>query len=151
MAQSNNVKNLRPVPAQPAEGEHVVSPLQDEAPTTAPAAETAAATKPKRSRRPFIFAGIGLIALAAGGWYGSDYYFNGRFIVSTDDAYVGGDIATISPKLAGYVASMDDIYADQVSRPWPEIVEDVRAAAARTIESDGEIRLTNAVGVFVCR
>ena len=50
-----------------------------------------------------IFAGIGLIALLAGGYYGYDWFTTGRFMVSTDDAYVGGDIATISPKVPGYV------------------------------------------------
>ncbi len=123
MAQSNNVKNIRAVASQQVEAENVVSPAQDEAPISAPANDTATAAMParKRSRRPFIFAGIGLIALAAGAWYGSDYFFNGRFIVSTDDAYVGGDIATISPKLGGYVATVN-VVANQAVKKGDALV-----------------------------
>ena len=43
------------------------------------------------------------LALAGAGWYGYDWWTVGRFMVSTDNAYVGGDIATISPKVSGYI------------------------------------------------
>lgn len=35
--------------------------------------------------------------------YGVDWFISGRFLHSTDDAYVGGDISAISTKVAGYV------------------------------------------------
>src|SRR4051812_34779887 len=90
MAQSSNQRVLREVP--PVADDNVAIPVQDEAPLSpeAPAndaspreAAQAAAPAKKRSRRPLIFAGVGLIALAAGAWYGSQYFFTGRFMVST--------------------------------------------------------------------
>jgi membrane fusion protein (multidrug efflux system) len=50
---------------------------------------------------------VALAALSGGGWFGYNYYTTGRFMVSTDDAYIGGDIATISPKVSGYVVSVN--------------------------------------------
>ena len=35
--------------------------------------------------------------------YGYHYLTVGRFIESTDDAYVGGDITVIAPKVAGFI------------------------------------------------
>ncbi|MAS07926.1 MAG: hemolysin D [Ahrensia sp.] len=65
---------------------------------------TPAADEPKRpGRRRMLLAGIALLALAGAGWYGYDWWTVGRFMVSTDNAYVGGDIATISPKVSGYI------------------------------------------------
>ncbi|MDB5401382.1 MAG: hemolysin, partial [Rhodopila sp.] len=39
-------------------------------------------------------------------WYGYDYWTVGRFIESTDDAYVGGDISVIAPKVSGFIAEV---------------------------------------------
>jgi len=44
--------------------------------------------------------GLGAIAVAA---YGYHWVTVGRFIESTDDAYVGGDITVIAPKVAGFI------------------------------------------------
>src|SRR5437899_2483512 len=51
----------------------------------------------KGSNRRFILPVIAIAVLAAGGWYGYNWFTVGRFMVSTDDAYIGGDITTISP------------------------------------------------------
>jgi membrane fusion protein (multidrug efflux system) len=74
----------------------------------APGSEQSAASSPAR-RRPVKRMALILVAgtvLAAGGWFGLDWWRNGRFIVSTDDAYVGADMATISAKLAANVATV---------------------------------------------
>ena len=43
-------------------------------------------------------------ALALGAaWYGYEWWTIGRFIESTDDAYVGGEITVIAPKVAGFI------------------------------------------------
>ncbi|TGQ74357.1 MAG: HlyD family secretion protein [Mesorhizobium sp.] len=75
------------IPMQP-----VVAPP----PTEAPA-------KKKRSVRSFLLPIIGLALLSGGAWYGYDYWTTGRFMISTDDAYVQADMAFISPKISGYV------------------------------------------------
>jgi len=55
-----------------------------------------------------------LAALLAGGaWYGYGWWTEGRFMVSTEDAYIEGDIAIISPKVSGYVAKVN-VTSDQI-------------------------------------
>jgi membrane fusion protein, multidrug efflux system len=39
-------------------------------------------------------------------WYGYDYWTVGRFIQSTDDAYVGGDVTVMAPKVSGFIAEV---------------------------------------------
>jgi membrane fusion protein, multidrug efflux system len=48
---------------------------------------------------------VGLVlALVAGGYYGHYWWTAGRYLVSTDDAYVGVKSATLSPKVSGYIS-----------------------------------------------
>jgi membrane fusion protein (multidrug efflux system) len=70
--------------------------------------EAAAATPPsrKRSVRKLVVLGGLVAALAAGAWYGQYWWFTGRFLVSTDDAYVGVHAATLAAKVPGYVANV---------------------------------------------
>ena len=131
MAQSNTTQKVRQFP-QPTQEENGAIPLRDEAPATAPevpaapvpandAGPKAAAPAKKRSRRPLVFAGIGVIALLAGGYYGYEWFTTGRYMVSTDDAYVGGDIATISSKLSGYVATVN-VVANQTVKQGDALI-----------------------------
>jgi membrane fusion protein (multidrug efflux system) len=50
-----------------------------------------------------VTAGAAVAVLAGGAWYGWDYWTVGRFLVSTDDAYVKADNTTIAPKVSGYL------------------------------------------------
>ncbi len=69
-----------------------------------PTPETVAQTPKRRSPvLPVILAAL----LAGGGWYGYQWWTEGRFMVSTEDAYIEGDIAIISPKVSGYVSKVD--------------------------------------------
>src|SRR5882724_11923419 len=125
MAQSRNMK-IRAVPATPADDEPIAIPAEGEAPAApgeAPFAANDAAAKPakKRSRRPLIIGGVAVAALLAAGWFGYNYLTVGQYMVSTDDAYVGGDIATISPKLSGYVAKVD-VVANQAVKAGDPLV-----------------------------
>lgn len=77
------------------------------------------ATKPKR-RSPVL--PVILAALLAGGaWYGYGWWTDGRFMVSTEDAYIEGDIAIISPKVSGYVAKVN-VASNQVVRAGDPLV-----------------------------
>jgi membrane fusion protein (multidrug efflux system) len=60
------------------------------------------ATTRRRLRRAAL-AGVALAALAGAGWLGTGWWTTGRFIESTDDAYVGGNITPIAPHVAGFV------------------------------------------------
>jgi membrane fusion protein (multidrug efflux system) len=53
--------------------------------------------------RRILMAGTAVAVLAASSWYGWDYITVGRFLVSTDDAYVKADTTTIAPKVSGYL------------------------------------------------
>jgi membrane fusion protein, multidrug efflux system len=44
--------------------------------------------------------------LAAAGLYGSYYWSTGRFLVSTDDAYIQAHSVMISPKVSGYISEV---------------------------------------------
>ncbi|MER8901914.1 HlyD family secretion protein [Mesorhizobium sp. M0772] len=70
-----------------------------------PAAEVLAEVpaKKKRSARSLMLPIIGLALLSAGAWYGYNYWTDGRFLISTDDAYVQADMSFVSPKISGYV------------------------------------------------
>jgi membrane fusion protein, multidrug efflux system len=53
--------------------------------------------------RRLILAGAALAAFAGGTWYVRDWWISGRFVESTDDAYVGGNVTAIAPHVAGFV------------------------------------------------
>jgi membrane fusion protein (multidrug efflux system) len=63
---------------------------------------------PRRGRRRLtLIAAAGVIALGAAGWFGYHYVTTGRYLISTDDAYVRADTTTLAAKVAGYVSSID--------------------------------------------
>jgi membrane fusion protein (multidrug efflux system) len=62
---------------------------------------------PKRlSPKRLALVGAALAILAGAGWYGHDWWTIGRFIESTDDAYVGGNITAIAPHVGGFIAEV---------------------------------------------
>ncbi|RWM10362.1 HlyD family secretion protein [Mesorhizobium sp.] len=69
----------------------------------APVAPAEAPAKKRRSFRSMLLPIIGLGLLGAGSWYGYNYWADGRFMISTDDAYVQADMSFVSPKISGYV------------------------------------------------
>ena len=66
------------------------------------AAQPAKSATQGRLRRA-LFAGTAVALVAATAWYGWDYWTVGRFLVSTDNAYVKADNTTIAPKVSGYI------------------------------------------------
>ena len=61
---------------------------------------------PKKKRRGFLLPLIALLALGGGGYEGYRWFVEGRFLVSTDDAYVKADMSTIAAKVPGYVTAV---------------------------------------------
>jgi membrane fusion protein, multidrug efflux system len=47
-----------------------------------------------------------LAGTAAGAYYGHNYWTSGRYLESTDDAYVKADSTIISPRISGYIAQV---------------------------------------------
>ncbi|MBE7200819.1 MAG: HlyD family secretion protein [Parafilimonas terrae] len=68
--------------------------------------EGLAAPSRRLSRKRAVIGGITLLALCGGGLYGRYWWETGRFIESTDDAYVGGDVTVIAPRVPGIVAEV---------------------------------------------
>jgi membrane fusion protein, multidrug efflux system len=65
-----------------------------------------AKTKPKRDRKRWALSGGALLLAATAVGYGYRWWTVGRFIKSTDDAYVGGDVTVIAPKVAGFISQV---------------------------------------------
>ncbi|UVC07868.1 HlyD family secretion protein [Rhizobium sp. TH2] len=91
------------------------TPIRMEAPAAAPVAAQQAAPKKKSSLgRRLVLSALVLAAIGAGSWYGHAWWINGRFMISTDDAYIAGDITNIAPKVMGYVAKVNVVANQQV-------------------------------------
>jgi len=71
-------------------------------------ADDQAVTTPRHkiSGRRLAIATGAVLLLVALLWFGVTWLTTGRFIESTDDAYVGGDTAAIAPKISGLIASV---------------------------------------------
>src|SRR5712664_2942748 len=88
----------RPVPVGDSVGDLVPDPQRN--------LSTDAADAPaikKFNFRKLLMAGATVAVLAGAVWYGWDYWTIGRFLVSTDDAYVKADNTTVAPKVSGYL------------------------------------------------
>ncbi|HEU0151671.1 MAG TPA: HlyD family secretion protein [Bradyrhizobium sp.] len=102
------------------------------------------------SRRAVKRAAIGIllaVGVAAAADYGHDYFTTGRYLQSTDDAYVKADSTLISPKVSGYIAEVlvgdnEAVKAGQVlaridDRDFKAALEQARADVAA---SDAAVR-----------
>jgi membrane fusion protein (multidrug efflux system) len=63
-------------------------------------------TRKTLPRRHLAIAGGGLALLIAALWFGINWFTTARFIERTDDAYVGGDITSIAPKISGIISQI---------------------------------------------
>jgi membrane fusion protein (multidrug efflux system) len=88
------------VPAPALNGaNHAPRPVLDDVPPVA---------KPSRppQRKRLVLGAVVVVALLAGIGVGRYWWTTGRFIESTDDSYVGGDVTVIAPKVAGFVQQL---------------------------------------------
>ncbi|MES1150205.1 MAG: biotin/lipoyl-binding protein, partial [Bradyrhizobium guangdongense] len=128
---------------------------EDLLPVTAPAPVRVK----KLNLRKLLLVGVAAAALAGASWYGWDYWTVGRYLVSTDDAYVKADNTTIAPKVSGYlnqvlVADNEHVTAGQVlakvdDRDFRVALDqaraDVEAANATIASKDAQIDVQQAV------
>jgi membrane fusion protein, multidrug efflux system len=89
--------------------------------TASAVGEAGLAAAPTSKKRNPVLPIMFVALLGAGGWYGYHWWTDGRFMISTDDAYVSGDIAVISPKVSGYVEKVD-IVENQVVKAGDPLV-----------------------------
>ena len=84
------------VPAPEAEAPAEISTIAENVPA-----------KPKSGRaKRFVVLAVLAAIFAFGGYEGPHWWQTGRFMISTDDAYVQADITILSAKVSGYVSSL---------------------------------------------
>ena len=128
-----------------------------------PAAEAPVAADSGKTGRGIVKRAVLAAALLAGvafaGDFGYRYWTVGRFIESTDDAYVKADYTTVAPKVAGYIRQVlvsdnDQVKAGQVlaridDRDFQAALSqaraDVKAAEAAITNIDAQIALQQSV------
>ncbi|MGZ9719977.1 HlyD family secretion protein [Rhizobium miluonense] len=115
-------KNASQAEVAPA-GEVTKSPGAETPQAPAAAAPASTVAKAPGTGRKLIKRGMLVAALLAGAAFAADfgyyYWMVGRFIESTDDAYVKADYTAIAPKVAGYIKEVlvsdnDTVKAGQV-------------------------------------
>jgi membrane fusion protein, multidrug efflux system len=87
--------------------------------TLAPPIPQTIRRRPRRVLKRAALAGAALLVVIGAGGYGYRWWTEGRFIETTDDAYVGGNVTTIAPHVAGFVsrilvADNEFVHAGQV-------------------------------------
>ncbi len=100
----SDAETVEPLPLREAAGRPAVSEAPFEIPADAAAAKPAAPAK--SGKRKFILMGVGLVLAIAAAAYGVNYYLVGRFMVSTDDAYVRANNSMLGARVAGHIAAI---------------------------------------------
>ena len=87
-----------------------IEPARENLTSRAPFNAKVGDLSPPKDRRPIFkrLTVVALMAIAAVGIakFAHDWWTAGRFIASTDDAYVGGDVTVIAPKVSGFIAQL---------------------------------------------
>ncbi|CAG9200264.1 MULTISPECIES: HlyD family secretion protein [Paraburkholderia] len=73
---------------------------------TLPVEDSERAASAQRSRKKGVFLIIGGVAVLGAIAWGAHWWTVGRYIESTDDAYLQADGMTVAPKVSGYVADV---------------------------------------------
>ncbi|KXU82350.1 multidrug ABC transporter permease [Paraburkholderia monticola] len=97
-----------------------------------------------RNRKRLIAFGLALVALIGGAIYVGHWWLVGRFIESTDDAYLTADSVTVAPKVSGYVTDVfvADNQTVQIGQPLVRL--DTRQYQAALDQSNATIGARNA-------
>ena len=90
-----------PVPHREADGTTEPEPVGAGDPGTAPAR-----SQPRHRLRRLGLLGAALATLSGGAWASHDWWTVGRYVETTDDAYVGGNVTAIAPHVSGFVAQI---------------------------------------------
>lgn len=121
-----------------------------DAPRTAPAEDAVIGERrssPLKSPRVRLALLVGATAILVAGylWY-SDRENRGKFMQSTDNAYVAADSVVVAPKIAGYVERVF-VTANQSVRQGQRLAElDPRESQAQTEQITSQIEVATAAG-----
>src|ERR1700730_2218225 len=153
---STSFEAEHPVPAEIAQE---LLPADNKSEAATPVPLTAVPAPRKGGIRRFLLASTAVALLAGAIWYGWDYWTVGRFLVSTDDAYVKADNTTIAPKVSGYLSEVlvgdnERVAAGQVlaridDRDFKVALDqakaDVAAAEAAVVSKRAQLEVQQAV------
>jgi membrane fusion protein (multidrug efflux system) len=102
---------------------------------------TAMAARRKSARRRIAILAMSLVVLAAAAWAGEYWWREGRWIETTDDAYVGGDTTALSSQVPGFISdvfvrdnqkvSAGDVLARIDERPYRAALDQARATVSQ--------------------
>ncbi len=92
------------VPPGVAAPENAIAVQSNRPPADVP--RTGEILPPRKKRRRIILPLILMAAVGGGGYEGYKWFTEGRFIVSTDDAYIKADTSAIAAKVSGYVTTV---------------------------------------------
>jgi membrane fusion protein (multidrug efflux system) len=106
--------------------------------TTASATATPVAAvvpvAPAAGRKRLITRAVLLLAALGAAGFGYHWWSEGRFLEETDDAYIGGNVTVVAPKVAGYIATLE-VTDNQLVRAGDVLARlddrDYRAALAK--------------------
>ena len=101
MSDSPVMAEPKPALTAPAVGTAVAAPA-----TTAVSAVRSGEVLPPKKKKRVVLPLLLLAAVAGGGYEGYRWFVEGRFLVSTDDAYVKADTSIIAAKVGGYVSTV---------------------------------------------
>ena len=85
-----------------------------------------------------------IAGLGAGGWWLYRYQTTGKYLQSTDDAYVQADAVTISPKISGYVEEVLVKDNQEVMPGQPLVRIDARDYRAQVAQASASIDVARA-------
>jgi membrane fusion protein (multidrug efflux system) len=100
---------------------------------------------PPRSRRKHVLRIAMGATLLLGVVYGIHWWTAGRFIENTDDAYVGGDITVIGPKVSGYITALNVTDNQQVHAGDLLVKIDDRDYRAALAKAEGAVAAQEAL------
>src|SRR4051812_49810565 len=83
-----------------------------------------AATPRRRNRSRILFGVIAFLAVACGGVYGRYWYVVGRFIESTNNAYLRADQVAMAPRVSGQVSEIYVRDNEEVAAGQPPLKND---------------------------
>jgi membrane fusion protein (multidrug efflux system) len=107
--------------------------------SSSPAGPAAPVPAPTASRRRPLLLALAVVAVVAGVAYGLHWWTVGRFIESTDDAYLKADGVTVAPKVGGYVTDVYVVANQRVKRGDPLVRLDQRQYQAALDQSQAAI------------
>lgn len=99
-------------------------------------------TSPSRRTLRVVLIAVGLAALLAGGWWYHRHVTFGRYMQSTDNAYVAADSVVVSSKVAGYVDEVFVSENDQVARGQALVQLDLRDYRTQAQQARAQIAAT---------